>query len=157
MGVIGPDISGSKSSKMSVLYLFENQKKCSPVSKIKKSRNEKISWGIPNPNGGHSAPPNPQLFCSEQPCGRRRRRRRRRRKYLFSCKKLQFTRGMLARGLSASKLAPSPTHVHDNAQHPYLKNLDIYNLQFLIKIYSYTTKQKNRHPPIPHAQPAHCS
>ena len=48
---------------------------------------------------------------------------RRRRRYLFSCKELPFTRGMLARGLSASKLAPGPTHIHDNAQHPYLKNL----------------------------------
>ena len=74
----------------------------------------------------------------------------------FLVKRLHFTRGMLARGLCASKLAPSPTHVHDNAQHPYLKNLDIYNLQFLIKIYSYTTSKK-KHPPIPHAQPAHCS
>ena len=39
----------------------------------------------------------------------------------FLVKNYNFTRGMLARGLSASRLAPSPTHVHDNAQHPYLK------------------------------------
>ena len=51
-----------------------------------------------------------------------KKKKKKKKKVFFSCKRrLQFTRGMLARGLSVSMLAPSPTHIHDNAQHPCLK------------------------------------
>ena len=53
---------------------------------------------------------------------------------------------MLARVLGASKLAPSPTHMHDNAQHPYLKPRK-YNHFFLKEKYTNKQRQTPTHSP----------